>query len=176
MDSGYMSCYNAGHELDWGISIIAAHRDGRIVLYHLPSDVWECIRTLRSTSDMWDENSGVLAQSDVLMDNLLSRPHRNTCADPSSGNEAALVSSYKSQRTVQIQGTPFAHLGRDIVDDVAVNTSCGGLSVWVFCRSGVARQYDIFCDRELRRRHVREDGLLYEVASGKGKDKVTDEM
>ena len=118
---------------------------------------------MHSTTDAWDEHAGVLAQSDLLMDDVLSsQPHSNAYADVLSANEAAQTSDGSPLRTVQIQGVEVADVGQDIVDDVAVDTSRGGLSAWIFCRSGLARQYNIFADRKTRQRFVRGDGLLYE--------------
>ncbi len=164
--AGLMSCYNAGQELLWGVRIVAAHRDGRLILYNVPADVFNQIRHLRSVSDVWDEGAGVMAQSDLLMDDVLSA-HPNTLNDPMMGNDHAskFDSSDSPLRTVQIQGVEIGHVGRDIVDDVAVDTTSGGVRVWVFCRSGLARLLSIYVenDHQVRQRFVGSDGLIYDA-------------
>jgi hypothetical protein len=107
------------------------------------------------------------------MDDVLSRPHDNALTEDISGNVAAQEPSNSTQRTVEIQGAVFGHLGRDLVDDVAVNTVNGGLKTWIFCRSGMARQYAIYSDGQTRMQYVREDGLLYaepQLSKDKGKN------
>lgn len=158
-----MSCYTAGHELRWGVQVVAAHRDGRIILYSVPSDLFNYLRNLRSSVDIWDETSGVLAQSDLLMDDVLTA-HPNSLADPETGNEAGCGQSESPFRTIQIEGVQVAHVGREIVDDIAVNTAYGGINIWVFCRSGLARDFDIYVPSShiVRSRFVNTDGMLYD--------------
>ena len=165
--AGLMSCYNAGQELQWGVRIVAAHRDGRLIFYNVPADVFGRIRHLRSGPDVWDEGAGVMAQSDLLTDDVLSA-HPNTSTTPTMGNEASgHDSSDTLLRTVQIEGVEVGHVGHDIVDDVAVDTSNGAVRVWVFCRSGLARLLSIYVDsdHEVRQRFVGSDGLLYDGAA-----------
>ena len=160
-----MSCYTAGQDLEWGVRIVAAHRDGRLILYNVPADIFSHIRHLCSAPDVWDEGAGVIAQSDVLMDDVLSA-HPNTWSDLIMANAAARSEFFENPlRTVQIMGVEIGHVGRDIVDDVAVNTSHGGVRVWVFCRSGLARLLDIYVnsDHLIRQRFVGSDGLPYET-------------
>lgn len=181
-----MSCYTAGHELRWGARVVAAHRDGRIVLYDVPSDLFNYLRNLRSSLDVWDETSGVLAQSDLLMDDALTA-HPNTIADPDTGNEAARGQPDSPFRTIQVKGVQIDHVGREIVDDIAVDTASGGVKVWIFCRSGLARRLDIYVppDHVIRSQFVNTDGLLYDEPrpvrvggstaphqEGKGKDRA----
>jgi hypothetical protein len=159
-----MSCYNAGQDLRWGVRIVAAHRDGRIVLYNVPADVFALLRNSRQSPDIWDETAGVLAQSDLMMDDVLST-HSNTLADPMMGNTSSMFDSELQTplRTIQIEGFEIGHVGRDIVDDVAVDTTNGGVRVWVFCRSGLAQLLDIYTSDGdyVRTRFVGGDGLLY---------------
>jgi hypothetical protein len=160
-----MSCYTAGHDLRWGARVVAAHRDGRIILYDVPSDLFNYLRDLRSSVDIWDETSGVLAQSDLLMDDVLTA-HPNTIADAEMGNEAARGQTESPFRTVQVDGVQIGHVSHEIVDDIVVNTNNGGVGVWIFCRSGMARQLDIHMPRDhaVRSRFVNTDGLLYDEA------------
>ena len=168
--AGLMSCYSAGQDLQWGVRIVAAYRDGRLVLYNVPADIFSHLRQLRSAPDVWDEGAGVIAQSDLLMDDVLTA-HANTSTDPGMGNAASRLESPGTPlRTVQFEGVEIGHVGRDIVDDVAVDTTNGGVRVWVFCRSGLARLLDIYVDidHQVRQRLVGSDGLLHDAATLSG--------
>lgn len=158
-----MSCYTAGQELRWGVQVVAAHRDGRIILYSVPADLFHYLRHLRSSVDVWDETSGVLAQSDLLMDDVLS-PHPNSLAEDDLGEEPVEADTESPFRTIQVEGVQIGHVGREIVDDIAVNTANGGVSVWIFCRSGLARLFDIYVPKDhiFNSRFVSTDGLLYD--------------
>ncbi|RMZ80756.1 hypothetical protein DV738_g2646, partial [Chaetothyriales sp. CBS 135597] len=171
-DGQYMFCYAVGHALNWGVTIVAAHLDGRLVLYHLPSDLFERVRKEPSGSEVWDVNSGVLAQSDLIMDEMLSQqqPTESRHLDPD--DEAAQAWPSTPDGTLHVGGVEFGRVD-DVVDDIAVNTFGGGLSIWVFCRGGIARQYSIFRrNATMSRRYVGENGLVSEEPSGKGKGKA----
>lgn len=161
--NGLMSCYRAGQELRWGVQVVAAHRDGRIILYSVPSDLFNYLRHLRTSVDIWDETSGVLAQSDVLMDDVLLSAHPNADAGPHVGNEAAHGSTESPFRTIQVEGVQIGHVGHENVDDLAVNTAHGGVSVWIFCRGGLSQLLDIYVppNHTVRSRFVSTDGLPY---------------
>jgi hypothetical protein len=163
-----MSCYNAGQDLQWGVQVVAAHRDGRIILYNVPADLFALLRSPRQFLDVWDETAGVLAQSDLMMDDVLST-HPNTLTEPMMGNTSSVFDSELQTplRTVQIEGSEIGHVGRDIVDDVAVDTTTRGVSVWIFCRSGLARLLDIYTPNPdyVRTRLVGSDGILYDSQS-----------
>ncbi|ETN38810.1 uncharacterized protein HMPREF1541_06849 [Cyphellophora europaea CBS 101466] len=158
-----MACYNAGQELRWGVRVVSAHRDGRIILYNVPSDLFSYLRHLRSSLDVWDETAGVLAQSDLLMDNVLTA-HPNSLADPDHGNEASRPTAESPFRTIQVQGVVIGHLNQEIVDDLVVTTANGGVRVWIFCRSGLARLLNLYVPSGhcIRSRFVSTDGLLYD--------------
>ncbi|RMD44348.1 hypothetical protein DV735_g815, partial [Chaetothyriales sp. CBS 134920] len=168
----YMFCYAAGHALNWGVTIVAAHLDGRLVLYHLPSDLFERVRKEPSSSEVWDQHAGVLAQSDLIMDEMLSQRQPTTYRDLNPDNETAQAWYSTPDGTLHVEGIEFGRVD-DVVDDIAVNTAGGGLSVWVFGRRGIARQYSIFRkNATIRKRHAGENGLLSEKPSGKGKGKA----
>jgi hypothetical protein len=185
--TGFPTCYTAGADLSWGVRVVSAHRDGRVILYNVPADLFSFIQHQRGANDIWDENAGVLAQSDLLMDDILS-VHRNTLT---TNIMADTVDPETPMRTVQIEGVEIANVGSDIVDDVAVDTSSGGVKVWVFCRSGIARLLNIYADlgHRVRQRYVGADGLLYESpmpgfrfveaeegqSKGKGKERARSE-
>ena len=50
-----VTCYAAGHELRWGVRVVAAYSNGTVVLYNLPVEFFERIRYMRSSPDIWDE-------------------------------------------------------------------------------------------------------------------------
>lgn len=157
-----MSCYAAGQELRWGVRVVAAHRDGRIILYNVPADLFNYLRYLRSSVDVWDETSGVLAQSDLMMDDVLTaRP--NSLAGDDDGDEATQPQAESPRRTVQVEGVQITHVGREVVDDIAVNTANGGVGIWIFCQSGLARRWDIYVPKDhiVSSRFVSTDGMLY---------------
>ena len=160
--SGLMSTYNAGQDLRWGVRIVAAHRDGRLVLYNVPSDVFTYLRYLRSSPDIWDEGTGVMAQSDLLMDDYLTA-HPNTMTETRMPNATpSTLDAETLVKTVQIDGVQIGHVGNDIVDDIAVETSHGGVRAWVFCRSGNARLLDIFVPpgHEVKEQFAHSDGEI----------------
>ena len=161
--AGLMSCYRAGHDLGWGVRIVAAHRDGRLILYNVPADLFNYVQALRSSMDTWDEGAGVMAQSDLLMDDVLSA-HPNTSTNSDLERVPSNLDPDTPLRTVRIEGVEIGHVGRDIVDDVTVDTTNGGVRVWVFCRSGIARLLDLYInlDHEVRQRFVGNDGLVYD--------------
>jgi hypothetical protein len=158
-----MTCYSAGHDLRWGVRVASAHRDGRVVLYNVPSDLFRWLQNLRTSIDIWDETSGVFAQSDLLMDDVLT-VHPNSLADPNLGNEPSQTPAETSLRTVQVEGVEVGHVGREIVDDLVVMTQHGGVRVWVFCRSGIGKLFDIYVPlgHSLCNRYVSVDGPVHE--------------
>ncbi|KPI39609.1 uncharacterized protein AB675_3379 [Cyphellophora attinorum] len=81
--------YTAAAETRWGLRVVAAYQAGSVVLWSVPSDVYLRLKQLRSSTDVWDETSGVLAQSDLAMDNVLAT-HPNSMTEDEMGNEAAL--------------------------------------------------------------------------------------
>ena len=160
--SGLMSTYNAGQDLRWGVRIVAAHRDGRLVLYNVPSDVFTYLRYLRSSPDVWDEGTGVMAQSDLLMDDYLTT-HPDTMARSRMINGTpSMLDAETLVKTVQIDGVQIGCMGKDVVDDIAVETSHGGVRAWVFCRSGNARLLDIFVPpgHEVKEHFAHNDGAI----------------
>jgi hypothetical protein len=158
-----MTCYSAGHDLRWGVRVASAHRDGRVVLYNIPSDLFRWLQNLRTSVDIWDETSGVFAQSDLMMDDVLTA-HPNSIADPALGNEASQTPAETSLRTVQVEGVEIGHVGREMVDDLVVMTQHGGVRVWVFCRSGIGKLFDIYVPpgHSLRSRYVSVDGPVHD--------------
>ena len=179
-------CYSAAPELSWGVRIIVAYSDGSVVLYNVPSDTFERIRHIRSGPDVWNEGSGVTAQSDLAMDLLMERqmyeqegtgdqsqPHGNSLINPSSANAAAThgaedpKSAHARFRTLVVTGRLITQIDAEdegVVANIAVDGSRGGLRVWVFLSEGMAKCFDIYTARDQPVRHftIDQEGLLKE--------------
>ena len=156
--------YTAGKALQWGLRIIAVYDDGQVVLYNIPADLFKRMQDLHASADVWDENSGVIGQSDLLMDSWMTS-HPNASIEPHSGNEAASSSATSPSKPLQISGATLFTVEDDVVDDLAVQTDGGGLSLWVFYRSGRAERYGIYSPRGHQKtlKCVGENGLVYDV-------------
>ena len=156
-------CYVAGQDLSWGLRIVVAYDDGRVVLFNVPLDLFEHIRHMRASLDMWDENAGVPAQSDLAMDVLMSLhnqgeeityQHPSSLTEPQAGNEAAQQGSDDSGfmlrpfRSIQLSGVEMGRTDDgDVVESITVNCEHGGLKVWIFPRSGQAKLLDVYSPR-----------------------------
>lgn len=152
--------YTAGKELRWGVRVVAAYHDGTTVLYNVPRDLFENLQDPPKSAVTWDDNHGIIGQSDPLTDSLMG--HQGSISTLSTNAEAS------SCRAVQIVGAELMRVEDDIIDDLTVNTSFGGFSLWIFCRSGIARQYNIHAsqDQLVSTRYVGENGLLYQSPDG----------
>lgn len=147
--------YTAGKELGWGVRVVAAYQDGSTMLYNVPRDLFEHLQDPQKSSGAWDENQGVIGQSDLLMDSLMEN-HVPT-PTPSGDGPASPT------RAIQIAGAELMRIEGDTIDDIAVDTSFGGFSLWIFCRSGISRLYNIHAppNHQVRYRYVGDNGLLY---------------
>ena len=96
------SCYTAGSELQWGVRIAAAF-GRKIMMYSIPSDVFERICQIRRDA------GGSMAQSDLAQDAVL--------------HGAAVQVSGVQVGTVSTPG--------DVVD-VAVSCAHGGIQIWAW--------------------------------------------
>ena len=166
--------YKAGKALQWGLRIVAAYIDGNVVLYNVARDLFSHIQGMHDSTDVWDENSGVIGQSDLLMDSLMSC-HPNASAEQTASTSAnSTVNS--PNLPIRINGVLITNVEDDFVDDLAVQTEGGGLSVWLFLRSGKARLYSIYAPVNHQKivRYIGENGLVYDVDSNKPDDS-TDE-
>ena len=157
--------YTAGKALQWGLRIIAAYDDGQVVLYNIPADLFKRMQDSHTSADVWDENSGVIGQSDLLMDSWMTS-HPNASIEPQTGNKAANNGSATSpSKPLQISGATLLTVEDDLVDDLAAHTDGGGLSLWIFYRSGRAERYSIYSPRGHQKavKSVGENGLVYDV-------------
>lgn len=155
-----LTCYQAGHDLRWGVRVVAAYDDGRIILYNIPADCFERIKHIRSSPDVWDELAGVLGQSDLLMDvYMASQEDLNADEDP------------KAFRSVQIEGLEI-HKTESEVEDIQVECAGGGVKVWLFLASSRAIRLSIYAPRHFRPadRYVGADGLVHPGRSRRTQD------
>jgi hypothetical protein len=152
--------YTAGKELGWGVRIVAAYQDGTTMLYNVPRDLFEHLQDPQRSSGAWDENQGVIGQSDLLMDSLME----NQVPTPTHSSHGQTSST----RAIQITGSELIRVEGDIIDDLAVDTSFGGFSLWIFCRSGISRLYNIHApqNHHIKFRYIGDNGLLYQRTDG----------
>ncbi|KAI1614461.1 hypothetical protein EDD36DRAFT_451991 [Exophiala viscosa] len=169
--------YTAGKALPWGLRIVAVYDDGQVVLYNIPADLFKRMQDLHTSADVWDETSGVIGQSDLLMDSWMTS-HPNASIEPQTGNEAANSSATSASKPLQISCATLFTVEDDFVDDLAVQTDGGGLSLWVFYRIGRAERYSIYSPRGHQKtvKLVGENGLVYDgndsTKQAKGKEKA----
>ncbi|KEF51999.1 uncharacterized protein A1O9_11989 [Exophiala aquamarina CBS 119918] len=162
--------YTAGQDLRWGVRIVAAQQDGTIMLYNVPRDLLEHLQDPRKSFDLCAESQGVIGQSDLPIDTLMER--QDPSPTPSSKSQTSPT------RPVQIPGARLMRVEDDIIDDIAIDTSFGGFLLWIFCRRGVARLYNIYAPRhhQVKFRYVGENGLLYESTGVTTEEEVAEEQ
>lgn len=163
--------YAVGKALDWGIRVVAVYDDEQVVLYNIASDIVNHLRARHSPTDVWDENSGVFGQSDLLMDSLMNPSGTGSTGITHTGNETS-SGEHSPERPLRIAGMMISRSEDDIVDDIAVQTEGGGLSVWLFYRSGRAELKSIYEPRDHRQRMtlVGEDGFIYDNSNESSTD------
>lgn len=160
----YPRHYAAGKVIDWGLRIVAVYDDGVVVLYSVPSDILTWLPDQKSAHEVWDECSGVLGQSDLLMDSLVSN-QEGASTRPRPSSEAS-ESGHDSPRTpLQIYGSVITHVENGSIDDLAIRSDCGGFSVWIFYRSGRAELHSIYSPYHYQTivKYIGEDGLVYDA-------------
>jgi len=152
-----LTCYRAGNDLHWGVRIVAAYEDGRVILYNIPSDCFERIRYIRSSPDVWDELAGVLGQSDLLMDIYMA-----------SQEDLSADDDLKTFRSFQIDGLEIYKTESE-VEDIQVDCGGGGVKVWLFLASARAVRLSIYAPRYFKpvNRYVGADGLVHPGVSGR---------
>ena len=148
----WLMCYDAGKDLCWGVRIAAAYSDGRIMLYCVPSDIFEIMRKIRTGIDVWDEGAGVVGQSDLLMDNFMSEnfgtSHTNANTSSHAANEAGtqadMLPSYARSGSLLVRGVEIGRVIGEIIEALAVSCDFGGLRVWAFMQGGTVRMWSLF--------------------------------
>ncbi|KAK5943266.1 hypothetical protein PMZ80_004273 [Knufia obscura] len=155
-----LTCYQAGYDVRWGVRVVAAYEDGRIILYNIPIDCFERIRYIRSSPDVWDELAGVLGQSDLLMDVYMA-----------SQEHLAEAEDAKAFRSLQIDGLEIYKTDCE-VEDIQVECAGGGVKVWLFLASARAIRLSIYAPQHFRpvERYVGADGLVHPGASARTAD------
>ena len=159
----WLMCYDAGKDLRWGVRIAAAYSDGRIMLYCVPSDIFEKMRKIRTGIDVWDEGAGVVGQSDLLMDNfmpgLFGTSHVNANTSSHAANEAGIqadmLPAYARSGSLLLRGIEIGRVIGGIVEALAVSCDFGGLRVWAFMQGGTVRMWSLF-----RRTRVSEENWI----------------
>lgn len=140
------SAYAAGSNIDWGVRIVAAYRN-RIVLFCVPPDVFDAMKSEREK-----QGDGVMGDSDLARDffleeNRRNRRRRGTFAHNGSGNWEFLLSQ-PLETSQQQKLWPISIVGKEIgtmndIAEFAVQSSNGGLRIWAFGATGEARVLDI---------------------------------
>lgn len=158
-------CYRAGSELRWGVRVVAAYDDGRVVLYNMPVDCFERIRSIKSSLDVWDEFAGVVGQSDLLMDVFISDQQEANIIEGVEGSSLTRQSSHSSAssktfRSLQVDGTVI-YRTESTVDDVQVDCDAGGVRIWIFLRDFGGVRLDMYTPRHFNpvKGYIGVDGL-----------------
>jgi hypothetical protein len=147
--------------------VIVVYDNDQIVLYNIPSDCFRKLQKRRSATDIWDENAGVIGQSDLAMDALMDN-------ETSSNHERSSVNTDASEsptpHPLRVPGVVVANAQERIIDGLAVKTEFGGLSLWIFYREGTAELYSVLAPEGnlVRKRYIAEDGMVYDVADEDG--------
>lgn len=103
--------------------------------------------------------------------------------------EAGGASDCAFHQSLHMTGSNVIHVGKQTVDDMAVQSERGGFSVWIFYRSGLAELHSIYTKHghQVKRRLVGDNGLILdrerehestnavESQSPKGKEKAGEE-
>ncbi|KIW72316.1 hypothetical protein PV04_00520 [Phialophora macrospora] len=149
--------YAIGKALEWGLRLVVVYDNDQVVLYSVPSDIFRKLRNQKGNADVWDENSGVLGQSDLIMDSLMARGGNDTVDEERDTSDFAYL-------PLQLAGSVISSVDGRVVDDLAVQSEYGGLSVWMFYRSGIAELYNIYAPRghQVRKRYLGDNGLVYD--------------
>jgi hypothetical protein len=115
--------YAAARELQWGVRVVVAYVDGSLILFNIPSDCFNHVKQISNTPDIWDEQAGVVAQSDLLMDVMMDLQHTSeeaTRHNPEAEMHSQTHTHARPLRTIQVPGVRITHLeGR--VGDIAVS-------------------------------------------------------
>lgn len=167
-------CYRAGSDLSFGVRVVAAYDDGRVILYNIPVDCFERIRHIRSTPDVWDELAGVVGESDLLMDVFMSHTQDHRLSQDSEDGTALSRQSSNSStasrsfRSIQIDGSVIFQAPTSI-EDVQVDCTGGGVQVWVFMQDCTAVRLKMYTPRHFTpaKRYVGVDGLIHDFIGDK---------
>ncbi|KAJ9604990.1 hypothetical protein H2200_010379 [Cladophialophora chaetospira] len=156
--------YAVGKALDWGLRLVVVYDNSQVILYNVPADIFKQLRDQKGTMDIWDENSGVLGQSDLMMDSLMPNGEQGTSSEAHTTDEEASSSASVSSQTLQLTGSIIASTDGRVVDDLAVKSENGGLRVWIFYRNGTAELHGLYAppNHQVRRSYVGDNGFIYE--------------
>lgn len=163
--------------------------NGKVVLYSVPADIFKQLQYHRATPDIWDENTGVLGQSDLIMDSMMTVSQQYQVEGRAPDFEAGGASDCAFHQSLHMTGSVVIHVGNKTVDKMAVQSENGGLSIWILYRSGLAELHSIYTKpgHQVTRRLVGDNGLLLnregehevtiasESQPSKGKEKADEE-
>ena len=180
--------YAIGKALEWGLRLVVVYENDQVVLYNVPPDTFKRLQEQKATADVWDENSGVLGQSDLIMGSLMAN-HENRTANETPMDQAVRSDTIPAHQPLQLAGSVLLDVGGRVVDDLAVQSENGGLRVWIFYQDGMAQLHSVYAPREhcIQQKYVGDNGLLYDKpdcqhvwndndASGaKGKEKAVED-
>ncbi|KAL9107090.1 MAG: hypothetical protein Q9227_007956 [Pyrenula ochraceoflavens] len=162
-------CYVASPDLNRGVRIVAAYAGGYVVLYNLPSDLYEELKRanlpLRSSGNLNSNTTiGTLANSDLLMDVYMKQTANPEMTGLSRRNSVSLLDSVAwGTRSIRIAGVQVGWL--EEAESFAVECSHGGVRVWGFSRQGEAKVWDLGEGTGVvKKMRVRRDGKLETVA------------
>jgi hypothetical protein len=116
------TCYAAAQEFQWGIRIAVVYMNGNLVLFNVPSDCFQHVKEIRNTPDIWDDQAGVFAQSDLLMDVLMDMQHASdevAPVNPDADLHSQTHIHTRPFRTIQVPGVRITTVEAGI-DDIAV--------------------------------------------------------
>lgn len=156
--SNDLLCYRAGSDLSWGVRVVSARADGSVILYNIPVDCFEKIRYLRSAPDLWDELAGVLGQSDLMMDVYMTAEKELTqhdSTDPCSQCQRKVSNAdneSRAFRSLLVDGQKIYHADSR-VEDIQVDCSNGGITIWLFQSGGKAVKLSIYTPRHFMPTH-----------------------
>ncbi|KAG0157183.1 hypothetical protein PDIDSM_4368 [Penicillium digitatum] len=156
--------FTAGSDLRWGLRIVAAY-DDRLVLYSIPSDVFNVIRKERER-----QGAGIMGASDLALGWYVDseRPHnrRESLVQNQNGDWEFLLSvAYRPMAMMW----PFKIYGKEIGSvkgtvELALQSSGGGVRVWAFGKDGKGTVLDVDTgDAPTRSLGVGSDGGLEDL-------------
>lgn len=137
------TAFVVGSDLSWGLRVVAAYND-RLVLYSIPLDVFNVIRSERER-----QANGLMGDNDLARDWFLdsdqSRKNQESLVQNQNGDWDFLLSvSYRATAMMwpfKIYGKEIGHVHNLV--DLSLQTQDGGARVWAFNASGKATVFDL---------------------------------
>lgn len=144
------ACYTAAPELLWGVRIAVGYSDGSLWLFSIPRDIFLLSRCLNEDSKLgW-----------------LEEYNTSRCIDPPVRSPE---NRYKVMDwSLCLRGVPIAQI--DKLEDVAVDGSNGGVTLWALSGNGIVRKWEMSDGnhKELQQSVVLRDGLIVKATEDDG--------